>query len=128
MWKQKKTLKKCLRIQLEYLPNLHPNVADTYTNISNVYSEGMLDFWCALSFSQKAFQIRHLALPSNHPLLAQAHFNLAVDLMALRRFEKAWTHANQAVEIVHCFRLPRNHSEVRKYEDLLQLLFQDIAK
>jgi tetratricopeptide (TPR) repeat protein len=60
----------------------------------------MKNYKTAFSCQKKALKIQEKILPSDHPLLATRHFNMAVALEGLKRFEEAIDHITRAVEIL----------------------------
>ncbi|CAF0774976.1 unnamed protein product [Adineta steineri] len=96
-----------LEIQQKTLPSNHPRLADSYNNISNVYTQRG-EYSKSLSFHEKALEIRQTTLPSNHPNLATSYSNIGYVYTELGEYSKALSFHEKALEIRQKT-LPSNH-------------------
>ncbi|CAF3819552.1 unnamed protein product [Rotaria magnacalcarata] len=70
------------------LPPNHPNLASSYNNIGNVYSD-MGEYSKALLSHERSLEIRKIALPPNHPDLAHSYNNIASLYNSMGEYSKA---------------------------------------
>ena len=98
---------KALGILQETLPPNHPNLATSYNNIGQVYSN-MGEYSKALSFHEKALGIRQETLPPNHPYLATSYNNIGQVYSKMGEYSKALSFYEKALGIYQ-ETLPPNH-------------------
>jgi tetratricopeptide (TPR) repeat protein len=89
---------KALEIRQETLPINHRDLAQSFSNIGNVYNE-MGEYSKALSFYQKALKIDQQTLSANHPSLAIVHNNIGAVYDNLGEYSKALSSHEKALEI-----------------------------
>jgi tetratricopeptide (TPR) repeat protein len=85
------------------------------------------DYHTALSYLDKALQMQHECLPSNHLSLNVTHYNLAEAFENLHRYEEAVQHAQLAFDITSQV-FESDHHEVIENEELLHRLQQKLAE
>ncbi|CAF4456069.1 unnamed protein product, partial [Adineta steineri] len=80
------------------LPPNHPDLAQSYNNIGNVHYN-MENYPKALSYYEKAYEIRQQSLPPNHPDLAQSYNNIGNVHYNMENYPKALSYYEKAYEI-----------------------------
>ncbi|CAF1385735.1 unnamed protein product [Adineta steineri] len=99
------------------LPSNHPDLATSYNSIANMYYN-MGAYSKALSYYEKALEIREKTLPSNHPNLAISYNNIANVYHKMREYSKALSSHEKALEIQKKT-LPSYHSDfVQSYNNI----------
>ncbi|CAF3588067.1 unnamed protein product [Rotaria sp. Silwood1] len=89
------------------LPPNHPDLAESYINIGEVYNK-MSDYSKALEFYEKAHEIYEKALPSNHPDLATSYNNIGLVYNSKGDYSKAFEFHKKAHQI-YTKALPQSH-------------------
>ncbi|CAF4298029.1 unnamed protein product, partial [Rotaria magnacalcarata] len=74
----------------------------------------MKDYSTAITYLQRALQIRENKLPKNHPDLAVTYHSLAKSYIAAHQYDMAMKNAQQAVDIAK-EKLPSTHPHLLEY-------------
>ncbi len=92
------------------LPSNHPSLATSYTCHGSVYVK-MGDYSKALSYYEKALEIKEKILPPNHPSLAISYTCHGSVYVEMGDYSKALSYYEKAFEI-YGKALPANHPDL----------------
>ena len=102
--------KKSVTIKLNTLGENHPDVADSYNNIGNVYrGKGELDK--ALEYYNKSLTIKLNTLGENHPDVAASYNNIGIVYRNKGELDRALEYYNKSLTI-RLNTLAKNHPNV----------------
>jgi tetratricopeptide (TPR) repeat protein len=114
----------CLRLGIEHLPPLHPDIGTLYVNIASIYDD-MNEWEIALKYELKALNIEQRSLPSDHSSIATTYSNIALTLHALNRKEEAVSYLRKAIAIFSKH-LPLNDTSLLLHQTLLNKFNHEI--
>ncbi|CAF4601428.1 unnamed protein product [Rotaria sp. Silwood2] len=92
--------------------------ATTYINLDETYRK-VKEYSRALTYFEKALEIRQQKLPKNHPDLAVLYYNMAKLYLATRKYSLAMKNVQQALEIAE-EKLPSNHPHFIDYKETFE--------
>ncbi|CAF1339840.1 unnamed protein product [Adineta steineri] len=115
---------KSVKILEEFHPLQYSLMAYTYNKIGSVYNL-MKNYAVAFSCQKKALKMQEKCISSDNPSLATRHFNMAIALEGLKRFEEAVDHVTQAIEILRKTLGPHQR-KIRHYQKYLDKLRQKL--
>src|SRR5690606_17290196 len=101
----------------------HPDIAMCFNNIGIIYQEEM-KYSEALEYFHKAWNIRQIHLPIEHPSLGQSHACIGNVHYCLKRYDLALEHYNLALENFKKSLFP-NHPNIAMIFRNIGLVYQD---
>jgi Tfp pilus assembly protein PilF len=112
---------KSLEIQISLLPQNHPDIANSYNNISLIYyNKGENDK--ALEYQSKSLEIQILSLPPNHPDFANSYNNIGNIYYIKGENDKALEYYLKSLEI-QILSLPPNHPDIATSYNNIGLIY-----
>ena len=123
---------KALEIRERVLPPDHPDLAQSYSGIGNIYND-LGDFQKALEFFLKAMAILERVLPAGHPEIANACSNVGHTYGYLGAYSTALAYLERALAIA-VKSLPQEHPElislqkdVQRYQQMRNMLAHGVT-
>lgn len=98
---------KSLQIRQVSLPENHPDLCISYSNLGNTYRE-MGNYDKAISSYENSFEIREKLLPSNHPDLVLSYNSFGLMHFNRGEYSKAYSFYERAVNVAQQL-YPSNH-------------------
>ena len=117
---------KSLEIAIKTLPPNHLNLANSHSNIGQVYNN-MGEYSKALSYFEKALEMKQKTLPPNHPALATSYNSIGQVYDSMGEYSKALSYYEKDLEISKKT-LPPNHPDLAASYGNIGLLYNNMGE
>ena len=86
---------KSLEMRLKHLPANHPDISESYNNISSIY-DSLDNYEKTINYLNKSLQNDMNCLPPNHPEFSTTYNNLATSLYKQGKVQEALVYMKKA--------------------------------